>query len=157
MTDGFETSPARQPTVSKSAEHAPIWHEDTEWMARYWARERLATRCQEAGFPDVAETYRRGDRDELIRDDVEAFRAGVRFVREQMPDLKDAVEWISENNNEDLGNDDDGYQIIVELVAALFDLEPHDIVYAVTLQRAGCYWTLGDIRPAARALLKEAE
>ena len=83
-----------------------------------------------------------------------AFLAGARWAREQMPSLTDAVEWIAENNDEDLGNDDDGYQIIVELVAALFDLEPHDVVYAVTLQRAGCSWSLDDIRardPAAPA------
>ncbi|MFN8992121.1 MAG: hypothetical protein ACK5X3_00390 [Pseudomonadota bacterium] len=84
----------------------------------------------------------------------QAFLAGARMAREQMPSLRDVVEWIAENNNEDLGNDDDGYQIIVYLVAALFDLEPHDVVYAVTLQRAGCSWRLGDIRardPAAPA------
>ena len=82
------------------------------------------------------------------------FVAGARWAREQMPSLTDAVEWIAENNDEDLGNDDDGYQIIVELVAALFDRQPHDVVYAVTHQRAGCSWRLGDIRardPAAPA------
>ena len=90
------------------------------------------------------------DRSEAAR----GFVAGARMAREQMPSLTDAVEWIAENNDEDLGNDDDGYQIIVELVAALFGLELHDVVYAVTLQRAGCSWSLDDIRardPAAPA------
>ena len=84
----------------------------------------------------------------------QTYLAGARMAREQMPSLTDAVEWIAENNDEDLGNHDDGYQIIVELVAALFDRQPHDVVYAVTLQRAGCFWSLDDIRaldPAAPA------
>jgi hypothetical protein len=83
-----------------------------------------------------------------------AYLAGARMAREQMPSLRDAVEWIAANNDEDLGNDDDGYQIIVDLVAALFDREPNDVVWAVTHQRAGCSWRLGDIRardPAAPA------
>ena len=42
-----------------------------------WARERMATRCDEDGFPEVAEAYRRGDRDEFLRDDIEAYRAGA--------------------------------------------------------------------------------
>ena len=79
MTDQFETSPARQPTVSKSAEHAPIRSVElrADWRARKWARERMATRCQEDGFPEVAEAYRRGDRDEFLRDDIEAYLAGA--------------------------------------------------------------------------------
>ena len=88
MTEEFETSPARQPTVSKSAEHAPIWREDREWMARYWARERMATRCQEDGFPEVAEAYRRGDRDEFLRDDIEAYRAGAAASADREEELE---------------------------------------------------------------------
>ena len=42
-----------------------------------WARERMATRCDEDGFPDLAEGYRRGDRDEALRKDFEAYRAGA--------------------------------------------------------------------------------
>ena len=103
-------------------------------------------------WPSAAEFIDGGVWDE--NPDALGFLAGARMAREQMPSLRDVVEWIAENNNEDLGNDDDGYQIIVYLVAALFDLEPHDVVYAVTLQRAGCSWRLGDIRardPAAPA------
>jgi hypothetical protein len=79
MTDQFETSPARQPTVSKSAEHAPIRSVElrADWRARKWARERMATRCQENGLPELAESYRRGYRDESLREDVEAYRAGA--------------------------------------------------------------------------------
>jgi hypothetical protein len=43
--------------------------------AMLWARDRMAIRCQEDGFPEVAEAYRRGDRDEFLRDDIEAYRA----------------------------------------------------------------------------------
>ncbi len=74
MTDKFETSPACQPTVSNSDEHAPIRSVEVraDWRARKWARKRMATRCDEDGFPDVAEAYRRGDRDEFLRDEIEA-------------------------------------------------------------------------------------
>jgi NTP pyrophosphatase (non-canonical NTP hydrolase) len=41
------------------------------------ARERMATRCDEDGFPEVAQAYRRGDRDEFLRDDIEAYLAGA--------------------------------------------------------------------------------
>ncbi|MFN8993414.1 MAG: hypothetical protein ACK5X3_07115, partial [Pseudomonadota bacterium] len=70
MTDEFEPGPARQPMVSKSDEHAPIRSVEVraDWRARKWARNRMATRCDEDGFPEVAETYRRGYRDESLRE-----------------------------------------------------------------------------------------
>ena len=60
-------------------EHAPIRSVEVraDWRARKWARERMATRCDEDGFPEVAETYRRGYRDESLREDFEAYRAGA--------------------------------------------------------------------------------
>ncbi len=60
-------------------EHAPIRSVEVraDWRARKWARNRMATRCDEDGFPEVAETYRRGYRDESLREDVEAYRAGA--------------------------------------------------------------------------------
>lgn len=91
MTDEFDAGSERQPTVSKSAEHAPIWREDREWMARYWARERMATRCQEDGFPEVAEAYRRGDRDEFLRDDIEAYLAGAAASADREEELEARV------------------------------------------------------------------
>ncbi len=93
MTDKFETSPARQPTVSKSAEHAPIRSVElrADWRARKWARERMATRCEEDRFPDVAESYRRGDRDESLRDDIEAYRAGQAASAERIKALEEAL------------------------------------------------------------------
>jgi|GEM_PF-4348938 len=93
MTDKFETSPARQPTVSKSAEHAPIRSVElrADWRARKWARERMATRCEEDRFPDVAESYRRGDRDESLRDDIEAYRAGQAASAERIKALEGAL------------------------------------------------------------------
>ena len=79
MTDEFDAGAARQPTVSNSDEHAPIRSVEVraDWRARKWARKRMATRCDEDGFPDVAEAYRRGDRDEFLRDEIEAYCAGV--------------------------------------------------------------------------------
>jgi len=60
-------------------EHAPIRSVEVraDWRARKWARERMATRCDEDGFPEVAESYRRGYRDESLREDFEAYRAGA--------------------------------------------------------------------------------
>ncbi|MFN8992543.1 MAG: hypothetical protein ACK5X3_02570, partial [Pseudomonadota bacterium] len=60
-------------------EHAPVRSVEVraDWRARKWARKRMATRCDEDGFPEVAETYRRGYRDESLREDFEAYRAGA--------------------------------------------------------------------------------
>jgi hypothetical protein len=93
MTDKFETSPACQPTVSNSDEHAPIRSVEVraDWRARKWARERMATRCQEDGFPEVAEAYRRGDRDEFLRDDIEAYRAGAAESADREEELEARV------------------------------------------------------------------
>ncbi|MFN8995264.1 MAG: hypothetical protein ACK5X3_16590 [Pseudomonadota bacterium] len=93
MTDEFETSPACQPTVSKSAEHAPIRSVElrADWRARKWARKRMATRCDEDRFPEVAEAYRRGDRDESLRDDVEAYRAGAAESADREEELEARV------------------------------------------------------------------
>ena len=79
MPDKFEPGPVCQPIVSKSDEHAPIRSVEVraDWRARKWARKRMATRCEEDRFPEVAEAYRRGDRDEFLRDDIEAYRAGA--------------------------------------------------------------------------------
>jgi len=78
MTDEFDAGAARQPTVSKSAKHAPIRSVElrADWRATKWARERMATRCDEDFFPEVAEAYRRGDLDEFLRDDIKAYCAG---------------------------------------------------------------------------------
>lgn len=129
--EGWKPPPAVDPDLLAFREWAAICGGVNPW----WLEEVLAGKW---------------DRSDPAR----GFLAGARWAREQMPSLTDAVEWIAENNDEDLGNDDDGYQIIVELVAALFDRQPHDVVYAVTLQRAGCSWSLDDIRaldPAAPA------
>lgn len=98
MTDEFETSPARQPTVGKSDEHAPIRSVEVraDWRARKWARKRMATRCEEDRFPQVAEAYRRGDRDEFLRDDIEAYRAGAAASADREEELEAKVaelEW----------------------------------------------------------------
>lgn len=93
MTDEFAAGPERQPTVSKSAEHAPVRSVElrADWRARKWARERMATRCQEDGFPEVAEAYRRGDRDEFLRDDIEAYRAGAAASADRIKELEAEV------------------------------------------------------------------
>ena len=93
MTDEFESAPARQPTVSKSDEHAPIRSVEAraDWRARKWARKRMATRCDEDYFPEVAEAYRRGDRDEFLRDDIEAYRAGAAASADREEELEARV------------------------------------------------------------------
>jgi len=79
MPDKFEPGPVCQPIVSKSDEPAPIRSVEgrADWRARKWARKRMATRCEEDRFPEVAEAYRRGDRDEFLRDEIEAYLAGA--------------------------------------------------------------------------------
>jgi len=56
-----------------------------------WARDRMAIRCQEDGFPEVAEAYRRGDRDEFLRDDIEAYRAGAAESADREEELEARV------------------------------------------------------------------
>jgi hypothetical protein len=93
MTDEFEPGPARQPMVSKSDEHAPIRSVEVraDWRARKWARNRMATRCDEDGFPEVAESYRRGYRDESLREDFEAYRAGAAESADREEELEARV------------------------------------------------------------------
>ncbi|MCA6254966.1 MAG: hypothetical protein IM665_07895 [Phenylobacterium sp.] len=59
--------------------------------ALLWARERMATRCDEDGFPDVAESYRRGYRDESLREDFEAYRAGAAESADREEELEARV------------------------------------------------------------------
>jgi len=59
--------------------------------AMLWARDRMAIRCQEDGFPEVAEAYRRGDRDEFLRDDIEAYRAGAAASADREEELEARV------------------------------------------------------------------
>jgi hypothetical protein len=60
--------------------------------ALLWARKRMATRCDEDYFPEVAEAYRRGYRDEFLRDDIEAYRAGAAASADRIKELEARVE-----------------------------------------------------------------
>ena len=60
-----------------------------------------------------------------------------------MATLQAAVEWIANNDDQDLGNDDDGYIISVYLVADLFGRTPREIAWAVDTERRGGAWRLG--------------
>ena len=64
--------------------------------ALLWAREHWATICDEDGFPEVAEAYRRGDRDESLRDDIEAYRAAASAARIKAleDEVRDAIAYI---------------------------------------------------------------
>ena len=59
--------------------------------ALLWARERWATMCKQAGFLGVAKTYRRGDRDERLSDDANAYRAGAAASAERIKALEAAL------------------------------------------------------------------
>jgi hypothetical protein len=74
-------------------EHAPVRSVEVraDWRARKWARNRMATRCDEDRFPEVAEAYRRGDRDEFLRDDIEAYRAGAAESADREEELEARV------------------------------------------------------------------
>jgi hypothetical protein len=73
--------------------HAPIRSVElrADWRARKWARNRMATRCDEDFFPEVAEAYRRGDRDEFLRDEIEAYRAGAAASADREEELEARV------------------------------------------------------------------
>jgi hypothetical protein len=60
-----------------------------------------------------------------------------------MPTLKSAVQWIALNDDIDIGDDETGYITSVCLVADLFDRHPHEIAWAVGIERAGRTWRLG--------------
>ena len=55
------------------------------------AREHWATICDEDGFPEVAEAYRRGDRDEFLRDNIEAYRPGSAASAARIKELEARV------------------------------------------------------------------
>ena len=59
--------------------------------ALLWARECWATMCEQASFSGVAKTYRRGDRDERLRDDANAYRAGAAASAERIKELEARV------------------------------------------------------------------
>ena len=81
MTDEFESAPARQPTVSKS---------DAD-EALLYARKHWATICDEDGFPEVAEAYRRGVSDEVLATDALFYRAGAAASADRVAELEAKV------------------------------------------------------------------
>lgn len=60
-----------------------------------------------------------------------------------MPSLRDAIEYIANNDDQDLGDDDTGYIISVCLVAELFGRTAREIAWAVGAERRGGAWRLG--------------
>lgn len=60
-----------------------------------------------------------------------------------MATLREAVEWIANNDDVNIGSGQDGYLISVCLVADLFDREPWEIARAVRAEREGRSWKLG--------------
>lgn len=60
-----------------------------------------------------------------------------------MATLREAVEWIANNDDVNIGSEQDGYLISVCLVADLFDREPWEIARAVRQEREGQSWKLG--------------
>jgi hypothetical protein len=60
-----------------------------------------------------------------------------------MATLREAVDWIANNDDEDIGNDDVGYLVSIYLVADLFDREPWEIAHGVRAERQGQPWKPG--------------
>jgi|GEM_PF-3821664 len=60
-----------------------------------------------------------------------------------MPTLTEAVQWIANNDDVDIGNQGEGYLISVYLVADLFDREPWEIAHGVRAEREGQVWKPG--------------
>jgi hypothetical protein len=60
-----------------------------------------------------------------------------------MATLREAVEWIANNDDVDIGDDDVGYLISIYLVADLFDRQPWEIAHGVRAEREGKGWRIG--------------
>ena len=59
--------------------------------ALLWAREHWATICDEGGFPDEAEAYRRGVKDESLAADALFYRAGQAASAERIKALEERL------------------------------------------------------------------
>jgi hypothetical protein len=59
--------------------------------ALLWAREHWATICDEDGFPDEAEAYRRGVQDESLAADALFYRAGQAASAKRIKALEGAL------------------------------------------------------------------
>ena len=59
--------------------------------ALLYAREHWATICDEDGFPEVAEAYRRGVKDEVLATDALFYRAGAAAYAERIKELEAAL------------------------------------------------------------------
>ena len=59
--------------------------------AMLYAREHWATICDEDGFPEVAEAYRRGVNDEALATDALFYRAGAAAYAERIKELEAAL------------------------------------------------------------------
>ena len=60
-----------------------------------------------------------------------------------MATLQEAVEWIANNDDVDIGDGETGYIISICLVADLFGRWPSEIAWAVNAEREGKGWRLG--------------
>jgi hypothetical protein len=60
-----------------------------------------------------------------------------------MATLREAVEWIANNDDVDIGDGEHGYIISICLIADLFGRWPSEIAGAVVAERDGRTWRLG--------------
>lgn len=68
-----------------------------------------------------------------------------------MATLRQAIEWIANNDDLDLGSEEDGYLISIYMAADLFDREPDAIARAVWRKRARKVVQTGPRPPASKA------
>ncbi len=62
--------------------------------ALLYVREHWATICDEDGFPDEAECYRRGDNDQALVNDAHFYRAGQAASAERIKALENMIKLI---------------------------------------------------------------
>jgi hypothetical protein len=69
--------------------------------ALLYVREHWATICDEDGFPDEAQCYRRGENDEYLADDAHFYRAGqaasaerIKALEVAMRDVVEDYDWV---------------------------------------------------------------
>lgn len=103
--------------------------------ALLYAREHWATICDEDGFPDVAEAYRRGLNDEVLATDALFYRAGAAASADREEDLEAALKPLA-------------------ALAEKIGTKPKD--ESCWCGQDGAVIRFGDIR-RARALLKESD
>ena len=114
--------------------------------ALLYAREYWATICDEDGFPDEAQCYRRGENDEYLADDAHFYRAGQAASAERIKALEHIAKAAQQRANDHGEQLLDAYERIKALEGLLREIKP----VAHLFQR-------NDLGDQIDTLLKEAD